>query len=126
MTHFTRTLMTTCAVAGLLAAAPAFARTTEAQAQYAKERAACVNGTSNQDRATCLKEAGAALAEARRGQVATAPADGEFEKNRLLRCDAQRGADREDCIARMQDGTRSGSAQGGGILREVSRPDSMK
>src|SRR2546426_8157808 len=31
-----------------------------------QERAACVNGQSHQDRATCMREAGAALYEARR------------------------------------------------------------
>ncbi|MEO5672534.1 MAG: hypothetical protein ABIR26_17755, partial [Ramlibacter sp.] len=33
------------------------AKLSEAQALYQQERAACMNGTSNQDRATCLKEA---------------------------------------------------------------------
>ena len=35
-----------------------------AQSRYQSERAVCLHGLSNQDKATCLKEAGAALAEA--------------------------------------------------------------
>ena len=72
----------------------------EAQARYQQDRAACMTGQSNQDRATCLKEAGAALAEARRGNLN----------------DAQ---GQTDCLARMRgEGTTEGSVAGGGILRE--------
>jgi len=38
----------------------------EAQARLQLERSMCLNGQTNQDRATCLQEAGAAYAEARR------------------------------------------------------------
>jgi hypothetical protein len=117
-----------CAAAAVLASAPALARSSDAdaRARYASERAACLKGSSNQDRATCLKEAGAALQEARRGQLATA-AGSELESNRVARCEVQRGADRDDCVLRMQGaGTAPGSAQGGGILRELSRPDGAK
>jgi hypothetical protein len=114
-----------CAAVAVLASAPALARTSEAQARYATERAACMQGRTNQDRATCLKEAGAALQEARRGELNTA-AGRELERNRLARCESQRGADRDDCLLRMQAGTTTGSAQGGGILREVSKTDSAR
>ena len=114
-----------CAAVLVLASAPAFAATSEAQQRYNEDRAACMQGRTNQDRATCLKEAGAALQEARRGQLDTAR-ERELQRNRLARCDAQSGADKDDCIARMQAGNSSGSAQGGGILRESSRPDTAK
>ena len=116
-----------CAAVGLLAGAQALARTpdADAQARYASERATCMKGLSNQDRATCLKEASAALQEARRGQLTTGRSN-EPESNRLARCDAQRGADRDDCLMRMREGTASGSAQSGGILREMSRTDDAK
>lgn len=115
------TLAAGAAVLGL-ASAPALARSGDAaQLQYEKERAVCTKGLSNQDRATCLKEASAALQEARRGRLSDA-GDRELEQNRLARCNAQTGADRDDCVARMQAGSTTGTAQGGGILREVSRP----
>lgn len=90
----------------------------EAQARYRQDRAACIAGQSHQDRATCLREAGAALQEAKRG------GDGndqnEYEKNRLLRCERLAAGEREDCVRRMHgEGTVSGSVEGGGIYREL-------
>ena len=92
-----------------------------AQADYQRDRAACNSGQSGQDRATCLKEAGAALVEARRGGLDDGR--GQLEKNRLLRCDSQPPQDRDDCVRRMNgEGTTSGSVEGGGILRELVTP----
>ena len=109
------------ALAALLAAGAASATPlSDAQLRYRQERAACMDGTSNQDRATCLKEAGAAWQEARRGGLATN--DGELQANRLSRCGALPAPEREDCALRMQQGSTSGSAQQGGILRELTRP----
>ena len=96
-----------------------------AQAQYQRERAACLNGTSNQDRATCLKEAGAALQEARRGSIATA-AEAKQARNRVRRCEALPTQDRDECIARMSQGSATGSAQQGGILRQHVQPVAPK
>ncbi len=90
----------------------------EAQARYQQDRAACIAGQSHQDRATCLREAGAALQESKRG----GEADGEnaYEQNRLLRCERLAAGEREDCVRRMHgDGTVSGSVEGGGIYREL-------
>ena len=89
-----------------------------AQAQFQQERAACLNGQSNQDRATCLREAGAALAEAKRGGLSTAEAN--LPENQRKRCDRHSGDERSACMARMQGaGSTSGSVAGGGILREL-------
>jgi hypothetical protein len=91
------------------------------QLRYQSERATCMNGQSNQDQATCLREAGAALGEARRNALANgaAPSSG----NALQRCDALAGSDRDACIARMEgQGSTSGSAATGGILRELESP----
>ncbi|MBC7940687.1 MAG: hypothetical protein H7Z19_13135 [Chitinophagaceae bacterium] len=89
-----------------------------AQAQYQKERAKCLDGTSNQDRATCLKEAGAALAEARRGALTAE--QGNLERNARERCEPLPVAERSACLARMRgQGTTSGSAQSGGVSREL-------
>ena len=89
----------------------------DAQARYQQDRAACMTGQSNQDRATCLKEAGAALAEARRGNLNDA--QGQTQGNATDRCKVLAGAERSDCLARMRgEGTTEGSVAGGGILRE--------
>lgn len=61
-----------------------------------------MSGQSNQDRATCLKEAGAALEESKKH--AFAASDGELAENRQKRCEALPSPDREDCSARMNDG----------------------
>jgi hypothetical protein len=100
--------------------APANAGTSadaDAQARYQQERAACMNGRSSQDQATCLKEAGAALAEGRRGNLTSGK--GQLPDNRMDRCNALTGDEKSDCIARMRgEGTTEGSVEGGGILRE--------
>lgn len=89
------------------------------QAQYQKERAFCLSGKSHQDQTTCLKEAGAALAEARRGTLGNG--EGQFEQNQRVRCDAHGDADdRSDCLRRMNgEGTISGSVESGGFYREL-------
>jgi hypothetical protein len=73
---------------------------------------------SRPDRATCLREAGAALQEAKRGR--SGDAQGAYERNRLLRCDRLAAEEREDCLRRMRgEGTVSGSVESGGIYREL-------
>jgi hypothetical protein len=91
---------------------------TDAQQRYNQERARCMSGQSHQDRATCLKEAGAALQEAKRGGLATTKSG--LAANATARCDAQPAADRADCIARVQGaGSTSGSVEAGGVIRQT-------
>ena len=113
-----------CAISAVLsvcaAAAMAVANTPSAdiEARYQAERATCMSGSSNQDRSTCLKEAGAARDEARKGQLSDGA--GMLRQNAKQRCDALSGDEARDCMARMKGkGTTSGSAQAGGILRET-------
>ena len=105
----------------LLSAACALAFSTFAPAQsarstYMQDREFCHSGKSSQDRATCLREAGAAAQEAPKGNLSEAS-----EQNRFARCDYHKNPeDREYCIRRMQgEGTVSGSVDGGGLLREL-------
>jgi hypothetical protein len=94
-------------VCGAAAAGPGVS---DAQARYQKDRAACLSGDTNQDRATCLREAGAALVEARRGGLTTTD-DSTYVKNSM-----------EDCVRRMRgEGTVIGSVEEGGIYRELHR-----
>lgn len=88
------------------------------QARYTQERAKCLSGEANQERTACLKEAGAARDEARRGQLGAG--DANQQRNVSIRCDALKGDDARDCRARMKGaGTTSGSAATGGIYRET-------
>ena len=106
----------TMLVAGMAVAAGG--NLSEAQARYQQDRAACISGQSNQDRAVCLREAGAALQEAKRGAVGDDQSS--YERNRLIRCDGLPAGDRADCLRRMRgEGTVSGSVESGGIYREL-------
>ncbi|RYF42857.1 MAG: hypothetical protein EOO25_05315 [Comamonadaceae bacterium] len=90
----------------------------QAQQRYNQEKARCMAGQSHQDRTTCLKEAGAALQESKRGGLATEKSG--LNANATARCDAQPAADRADCIARIQGaGAASGSVEGGGVIRKT-------
>ena len=103
-------------------AAVAASNSADANARYRAERAACNSGQSSQDRATCLKEAGAALKESRKGRL-----NGNkdtYDQNALSRCNRLPEDDRDACQLRIKgEGTTSGSVEGGGVLRELVVPD---
>lgn len=98
--------------AAALAAPPTAA--TEAQARYRQDMTACNSGQSHQDLATCRREAGNALAEARLGQLNDAP--GQYQQNTLRRCQVHEGEDRLACEARM---VASGRSEGSANFRLV-------
>jgi hypothetical protein len=103
----------------LLGATGAWAagKSTQAQQDYQQERARCLRGDSGQERATCLKEAGAAYEEARRNRLGQAPG-ADLARNATQRCDAQAPADREACVQRILGaGTTEGSVKDGGLIR---------
>lgn len=94
----------------------------DAEARYRADHAACVQGRSHQDRATCLKEAGAALAEARAAarRPAAQPREADYVAHALARCDRVPEPDRSDCRMMVQGhGSRDGSVAGGGILYQL-------
>ena len=95
----------------------------EAQRRYQEEVRACHSGRTGQALADCLREARNSRADFMHS--ATLPAKSEeLERNQRQRCDVHQGADREACEARMRgEGQRSGSVEGGGVLREISRPE---
>lgn len=90
---------------------------------YAKERADCEAGRTAQDRATCLKEAGAAAAEKKRNTLDNA---GSPRANASDRCNALPAKDKADCLARIdgpaanQQTRTSGSVAGGGVIKETT------
>lgn len=118
MTHTSKLAVLCMGAATLLCTGAALAAPSAAQLLYQQERAACMNGTSNQDRATCLREAAAALQEARRGNLST----GDLTQNSIARCNGLPADDRADCVSRIQAGVTTGTARDGGILREYTRP----
>jgi hypothetical protein len=94
-----------------------------AKSVYAQERANCEAGRTAQDRATCLKEAGAAAAERKRNGLAN---PGSARQNAAERCKVLPPKDKVDCLARIegptsanQQVTTSGSVGGGGVIRET-------
>ncbi len=94
-----------------------------AKSVYAKERADCEAGRTQQDRATCLREAGAAAQERKRNGL---PNPGSARQNATERCKALPQKDQADCLARIegpssanQQVTTSGSVSGGGVIRET-------
>lgn len=122
----TKTQMRVCASAllaagamiGTSAALAAGGNLSDARARYEQERAACNAGQTAEDRATCMREAGAALQENSRGHLVDAD-QAQLRKNALIRCEALPVGDRPACHARIQgQGIVSGSVAGGGMLRE--------
>jgi hypothetical protein len=90
---------------------------TEMQSRYKDERAAC---HSAEDRQACLREAGAALREARTGKL---DAGENFEQHKIARCASHNSEDRDYCLRRMTgEGTVTGSIEGGGVMRELRVP----
>ncbi len=113
-------------VAASLVAAPSRGAeaTTAAKSTYVKDRADCDAGRTAEDRATCLKEAGAAQAERKRNTLDT---NGSTRQNAIERCNLVAAKDKADCLARIegpsasnQKTTTSGSVAGGGVLRETT------
>lgn len=89
-----------------------------AQTAYQQERARCLSGQSQQDRTTCLREAGAAYDEARRGGLGNVSAS-DLSRNATQRCEVQPPADRQACMQRILGGSAQGSVEGGGLLRQT-------
>lgn len=110
---------------GLQAAAaqPADSRSA-AETRYQQESAACREGRSPQGRDTCLKEAGAARAEARRQGLDNGETPAQLRANALLRCQRVATSDRAACERMVQgEGQRSGSVAGGGVLTQITTLD---
>ncbi|WP_151633529.1 hypothetical protein [Noviherbaspirillum aerium] len=97
-----------------------------AAARYEADRAACALIAEPESRSACLREAAAARAEVRSGQLPEGRND-EYQRNALARCQALPTTDQELCRRRtLGEGTVSGSVSGGGIYREyreITVPD---
>ncbi|MFI5446308.1 hypothetical protein [Polaromonas sp. UC242_47] len=83
-----------------------------------KERAACLQGRSQEDQATCLREVNNAAAAKRQGKLDNSGS--QFEVNARQRCEVLSGDERAACEVRVMGyGNSSGSVAGGGVIREV-------
>lgn len=90
----------------------------DASGSFSQEVQACMTGRTQQDQATCLKEARNAQSDKRRGALDNA--GGQFEANATARCDVLSGEDKAACEARILGyGNTTGSVAEGGVLREV-------
>jgi preprotein translocase subunit SecF len=91
----------------------------DATGSYQSEVQACMSGRTQQDQATCLKEARNAQADKQRGVLDNA--NGSFQANASARCDVFTASDEKAaCQARMMGyGSVEGSVAAGGVLREV-------
>ena len=108
------------AMSGSMATAQIAAGTTgiDATGNAKSEMAACKNGKTQQDRATCMMEVRNAQAAKRAGKLDT---NGDYAANALKRCDAFKDADDQSaCKARvMNSAGAAGSVAAGGVLREA-------
>ncbi len=111
-------------VAALLAVTAATAQVAsgttgiDASGSYQQEVNACMTGKTQQDQATCLREARNAQSDKKRGVLDNAGA--QFESNAATRCNVLTGEEQAACQARVQGyGSTSGSVAAGGVLREV-------
>lgn len=111
-------------VAALLAVTAATAQVAtgttgiDASGSFQQEVNACMTGKTQQDQATCLREARNAQADKKRGVLDNAGA--QFDANAKARCEVLAGEDKAACEARLMGyGSTSGSVAAGGVLREV-------
>lgn len=103
------------------AATPVARNTDPLRLQYEREKADCMTGRTSEPRNICLREAGAAYAQARQGKLISRDDRPEaWASNALRRCEAQPAEDREMCERRMREGQIDGSVSGGGQLRSLT------
>ncbi|NRF68160.1 hypothetical protein HLB44_14295 [Aquincola sp. S2] len=112
-------LLGVVAVAPVWSAGKQRSASSEIEATFHHERDKCMSGRSHQDRATCLREAHAAYAEARAGKLGSTD-DATLRRNALARCERQPAAERPACERLASgEGTRAGSVEGGGVIKEL-------
>ena len=95
-----------------------------ASSNYQRELAVCDH--IQQDRAACIREAGAARQAAARGQLTAAP---DYTQNALARCQPQPPSERMACEQRVLgtgETAIQGSVLGGGVIRETVTPLPMR
>lgn len=124
--HKYRAALGACVAAVALASGPSvWAQAAPGTAARMQSEKATCDGVQ-QDKAACLREAGAARQAANNNDLTTDGRAGN-NANAMARCKLQPVADRTDCIARLKGSntgttTTSGSVMGGGVIRETVTP----
>lgn len=120
-----RTLRTCLTAAAMAIALPAWAAgnadKASIEANYQAARSACQSMAVPADRTNCLRDAGAARAQAlRTGPTATSPE--QLQRNALQRCQVHKTEEDRATCERMArgDGNTSGSVESGGMIRELT------
>lgn len=111
---------TLCTLLAVSATAQIAAGTTgiDATGSAKSETAACNNGTTQQDRATCLTEVKNADEARRAGQAGNAGA--QLQTNAMQRCNILPAQEKVACEARVAGyGNPKGSVAGGGVITEI-------
>jgi hypothetical protein len=118
-------LRTCLATAALAIALPAWAAggTDKAsiEANYQAARTACQSIVVPGDRTNCLRDAGAARAQALRTGPSTTSSE-QLQRNAIQRCQVHKTAEDQAICERMArgDGNTSGSVESGGVIRELT------
>lgn len=122
-------MLIACALGACLAAPLAMAagsgaalNTNDIEARYKADIERCKAGQTNQDKPTCIREAGAAREEANRNRLSNNGNPQTYDMNEKARCQALPTAERNDCMLQMsgQNTSTQGSVGGGGVLRETT------
>lgn len=118
--------LSACLFSGASMAASGSSSTADIEAKYRQDIARCDAGQTNQDQATCRREAGAALQESRRQRLLTHQ-EQSLQSNSTARCQSLPADLRDSCMTQMSQGANTriqGSVAGGGILRttEITIP----
>ena len=120
--HSLRTCLAAAALALTLPAwAAGNADKASIEANYQNARTACQSMAVPSDRTNCLRDAGAARAQAlRTGPSSTSPE--QLQRNALQRCQVHKSAEDQAICERMArgDGNTSGSVESGGVIREIT------
>jgi len=89
------------------------------QSQYELDVQRCNSGQTNQTKAVCLQEAGAAREEAQRHRLDNGQS-ANYGTNSTDRCTKLPQPQRQDCLQQMEAPSKvQGSVESGGVLRET-------
>lgn len=112
------------AAAALLFISPTWAaspRVPAVDAAYRQDRAACLDTSSQHERSSCLREAGAVRNQALRGAAPLGETPEVRARNALQRCGKLPQGNQAVCERMVRgEGSSSGSVAGGGLLRELA------